>query len=134
MLLLQVINSSNGTMTRSLRDVELFYKVQLDAEPWLVEPNLVAMPWTPSASVTLPKKLRVGIIKDDGVVRPTGPMARALAMAEKKLKSSPLVELVPYEPMDHATGISLAVSCRCRIFSSLVIRSCSSVAARGLFY
>lgn len=92
-----------------MRDVDLFSKVILGAEPWHVEPHLIPIPWTPLEKSVLPKKLRVGIMKDDGVVRPTAPMRRALAMAETKLKGRSDIELVEYTPFDHEKGVNIAV-------------------------
>lgn len=96
-------------MARSLRDVDLFSKVIFSAQPWLVEPSLIPIPWTPLESTTVPKKLRVGIMMDDGVVRPTAPMLRALSMAKTKLSGRSDIELVDFKPLDHAKGIDIVV-------------------------
>ena len=68
-----------GPMSRELAGVELFMRTVLAAKPWLVEPALVPMPWTPvEVAPTRERPLRIGILYDDGVVLPHPPVTRSL--------------------------------------------------------
>lgn len=62
-------------MSSSLAGVELFAKTVVDSQPWLQDPRMLPIPWR---EVALPAKLNVGVIYDDGTVRPTPPVLRAL--------------------------------------------------------
>ncbi|KAF2201094.1 amidase signature enzyme [Delitschia confertaspora ATCC 74209] len=57
-----------GPLSTSLEGIKLFMKTLIDAKPWIREPSL------------LPKKLKVAVMWDDGVVRPHPPVLRALEM------------------------------------------------------
>lgn len=104
-----MVFASSGALARSFRDIDLFSKVVIDTQPWIVDPGLVPLPWTPSNSVTLPKKLRVGVIVDDGVVRPTASVQRAIQYATERLRGHAAIELVDFVPFKHADGIAIAV-------------------------
>ncbi|KAL4878803.1 amidase [Aspergillus karnatakaensis] len=86
-----------GPLARSINDVELFMKSILDQEPWVKDSSLVPVPWR---SVEVPGSLTVGILRDDGFVRPHPPITRALGMAEEKLRAAG-VNVVEWEPLEH---------------------------------
>lgn len=69
-----------GPIARSARDLGLFMRVMLDTEPWLKEHVIVQIPWKADvyAGLTLPRKLSIAILADDGVVRPHPPLLDAL--------------------------------------------------------
>jgi amidase len=68
-----------GPLSRELGGIELFMRTVLAAQPWLVEPALVPLPWTPvEIAPTKERPLRIGVMHDDGVVLPHPPIARAL--------------------------------------------------------
>jgi amidase len=68
-----------GPMSRDLAGIELFMETVLAAKPWLVEPALMPMLWTPAEiAPTKERPLRIGFMYDDGVVLPHPPIARAL--------------------------------------------------------
>jgi Asp-tRNA(Asn)/Glu-tRNA(Gln) amidotransferase A subunit family amidase len=68
-----------GPLSRELAGIELFMRTVLAAKPWLVEPALVPMPWTPVAIAPARERpLRIGVMYDDGVVLPHPPVVRAL--------------------------------------------------------
>lgn len=76
-----------GPLARSADDLDLFMKSILDMEPWRTDPLIVPIPWRevdqPSAS-----SLKVAICYDDGMVKPTPPVLRALRLAAEKLKAA----------------------------------------------
>lgn len=62
------------------------------------------MPWNPDGKdQQLPKKLRVGIVWDDGVVQPHPPVMRALKTAVEALKSA------GHEVLDWDTSLHLEI-------------------------
>ncbi|TXT04821.1 hypothetical protein VHUM_04089 [Vanrija humicola] len=92
------ILSTQGPMARSVRDLELYMRVMGAAQPWLSEPVVESKPWR---EVAAPTKLRIGVLEDDGVIRPVAPVRRALAAAVEKLKAAGH-EIVPYKQYDYA--------------------------------
>ncbi|GFZ50431.1 Putative amidase C550.07 [Saitozyma sp. JCM 24511] len=93
-----------GPMGRSARDMSLFVAAVLAAEPWKIDSSNVGMPWRPS-EVTWKggDKPRIGVMWDDGVVRPQPPMRNALQEAVGKLRSAGF-EVVDYAPFRQAEG------------------------------
>jgi amidase len=95
---------STGPMCGSLRDMDLFMKSVLSANPYLLDPRLVPIPWT-GLSTPAPKRLKVGIIFNDGFVEPQPPVKRALAWAKQQLsdpKYAEIVEVKDFKPYDAA--------------------------------
>ncbi|KAF2643232.1 amidase [Massarina eburnea CBS 473.64] len=94
-----------GPLSTSLEGVKLFMKTIIDAKPWIREPSLIPMPWkTDSQFPVLPdgsKKLRIGLLVDDGVVRPHPPVLRALNSMTEKLKTVPGIQVVEWKPFKH---------------------------------
>ncbi|KAN0060723.1 hypothetical protein ACQY0O_007381 [Thecaphora frezii] len=96
--------SSLGPIARSLRDVELFMSSVVNdrTQPWKREHSVLPMPWRKVdsliASGAAVRKLVIGVMLDDGVVRPTAPIRRALTAWLGKLETSPQIELKLYQP------------------------------------
>lgn len=61
----EAVNSVNGPMARTLDDIEFFAKNVVGAEPWKLDPKCLPIPWRP---VEVGKKLRLGVIWNDGIV------------------------------------------------------------------
>jgi Asp-tRNA(Asn)/Glu-tRNA(Gln) amidotransferase A subunit family amidase len=79
-------------------------KTALDAKPWLTEPTLYPFPWRDQVSYLergSGKTLKVGVIWDDGVVKPHPPVMRALKEVVEKLRATPGVEVVDWKPYKH---------------------------------
>ncbi|KAE9993101.1 hypothetical protein EG327_006454 [Venturia inaequalis] len=89
-----------GPMCRSLRDVDLFTKLVLSTKPYLSDPRLIPIPWTGLQTPT-PKKLRVGIISNDGFIEPQPPVKRAISWARDALsdpKFASFLEIKDFKP------------------------------------
>ncbi len=100
-----------GPMATSARDLNLFCKVMLQYEAWLVEHQNLCIEWRTDVAEQgkgLPKKLVVGILSDDGVVAPHPPIRRALDNARKALIAAGH-EVIDYIPMEHQAGWDLIV-------------------------
>ncbi|TXT04813.1 hypothetical protein VHUM_04081 [Vanrija humicola] len=99
------ILGTHGPMARGVDDLEKYMRLVASTEPWKRDPTVVSDP--PSLDVkpwreVTPKRLRVGILRDDGVVRPVAPIRRALDAAVAKLKASGDFDVVDYAPFRSA--------------------------------
>lgn len=73
-----------GPLARSAEDLDLFMKVQCNAEPWKNDATLIPLPWR-EVPTPEPKQLKIAICYDDGVVKPSPPILRGLEFAAKQL-------------------------------------------------
>lgn len=94
-----------GPMSRSLEGIKLFMKTLLDQKPWILDPSLVSIPWNTSSLLRMDaagkKKLRVGVLSDDGVVKPHPPILRGINTLVEKLKGNPDIDIVDFPPYKH---------------------------------
>ncbi|BCR87097.1 uncharacterized protein ACHE_31084A [Aspergillus chevalieri] len=86
--------------SQSIEDLELFQQVIIDQEPWDVETSLAPVPWKRAMPT---RDITVGIMWDDGTVRPHPPIIRALKYAKEKLMAAG-VKIVDWEPYKHDHG------------------------------
>ncbi len=111
------VGSSLGPMATSLRDVELFMSSLLNEQtrPWEYDHTVIPTPWrkvdsllSSSSSTNRARPIIVGVMMEDGVVRPTTPIRRALSQWVDKLKRAsgtsssglPRIELRRWDPRD----------------------------------
>ena len=101
-----------GPLATSARDLELFCRVMLDAQPWLMEPPLLEMPWNKAAAKGhgLPEKLSIAILWDDGVFTPDPPITLALEKYRNSLIAAGH-DVIDWQPLNHKEGWNLIVSC-----------------------
>lgn len=88
-----------GPLGRSVADLDLFMRVVLGAEPWLLDP-LLAMPWRSLTEEMRGWKLRVGFMEWDGVVRPHPYITRVMTDVRAKLERAGH-EVLDFEPHHH---------------------------------
>jgi amidase len=93
-------------MARSLRDIVLFSKTVVNAEPWLQDPRCLPIPWR---AIEKKQKLKIGVMWNDGSVWPTPPVTRGLKETVKKIQSAGH-EIVDWAPEGHKDAIGLLVS------------------------
>ncbi|KAH8690697.1 glutamyl-tRNA amidotransferase-like protein subunit A [Talaromyces proteolyticus] len=74
-----------GPLALCLDDLELFCRAALNNEPWKDEPSLLEIPW--KIDMTIPEKLRIGVMWSDGVVQPHPPITRALKQVVASLQN-----------------------------------------------
>lgn len=98
---------ANGPMCTSLRDMDLLVRAVLGERPWLHDPRLVPIPWTGLDGVAAAgkKKLKIGVMMNDGDVQPQPPVTRALEWAGEQLQRSGEFELKPFAPYRAAEAI-----------------------------
>jgi amidase len=91
----EAVRSINGPMSASLEACNLFSKTVVDSQPWLRDPYCLPIPWR---EVELPQQLVFGIMMDNGIVRPTPPVTRALLETKKALEAAghKVIEWTPY--------------------------------------
>ncbi|KAI1143962.1 amidase [Hypoxylon sp. FL0543] len=99
----EAVQSVNGPLTRTLADLEFYSKTVVDAEPWHYDPRCLPIPWR---SVSLPSKLRIAVMWDDGMALPTPPVTRALRRAVKSLEAAGH-EVVEWSSKDQPDGQKL---------------------------
>ncbi|KAF8268354.1 amidase signature enzyme [Lactarius quietus] len=121
-------------MTRTLEDLETFWRAVVGMKPWEYDPSCVPIPWR---TVNLPKKLKLGILWDDGVVVPSPACGRALKTVVSLLEQDghEVTTIDPPSPF-RALQIGSQLMANAFITASSPIRWCESndpVAAVGLF-
>ncbi|KAJ9139431.1 Amidase [Pleurostoma richardsiae] len=83
------VPSSVGPIARSLSSIQHVMKSLVDLEPWDYDARCVPLPWREGAyHEILSRPLTVGILADDGVVRPHPPVARAVHRATELLRAA----------------------------------------------
>ncbi|KAF7563560.1 hypothetical protein G7046_g569 [Stylonectria norvegica] len=95
---------STGPMCRSMRDMDLFMNCVIGAKPHLKDPKVVPFPWT-GLQTPLGRRLKIGIIQNDGLIDPQPPVKRAMSWATKLLsdpKYADLVEVKEFTPFGAA--------------------------------
>ncbi|WVQ95446.1 hypothetical protein IAU59_002543 [Kwoniella sp. CBS 9459] len=93
------ILATTGPMCRSFRDLDLWIRTVISAEPWKRHPTVLKMPWKVDEVVFIGgERPKIGVMWDDGVVRPQPPIRRAMKYAVEKLKKAgfELVDVTPY--------------------------------------
>ncbi|KAF3043938.1 hypothetical protein E8E11_007936 [Didymella keratinophila] len=78
--------ASAGPLGHSIRDMDLFFQAVSDQKPWAFDPDVMPAPWRPLSSN--PKKLRIGVVRRDGVIEPLPPIARILDETKAKLQKA----------------------------------------------
>ena len=105
-------------MATSARDLNLFCKVMLQYEAWIVEHQNLFIEWRTDVAEQgkgLPNKLVFGILADDGVVAPHPPIQKAIEKTRAALLAAGH-EVIDYTPVDHQASWDLIVG---KIFSKV---------------
>lgn len=85
-----------GPMSNSVDDLELFMKHYVASKPWNYDQQCLPIPWK-EVPIPKPSELTIGIVYDDGVVKPHPPVLRALKKVEEELKAAG-VNVITWEP------------------------------------
>ncbi|KUI61470.1 hypothetical protein VP1G_08646 [Cytospora mali] len=89
-----------GPLAQSVEGLQVWMKTVLEQEPWDFETSLMPVPWRSDVALG---DFTVGVMWDDGIVKPHPPVLRALKTAAEKLKAAG-VKVVDWEPYDHQRG------------------------------
>ncbi|KAF2011126.1 amidase [Aaosphaeria arxii CBS 175.79] len=79
------IPASAGPLAHSARDIELFFKALAEQKSWEQDPDVLPSPWN-TLSSTSGRKLRIGVVRRDGVIEPHPPIARLLDEVASKMR------------------------------------------------
>jgi amidase len=63
------VPASAGPLAHSMRDIELFFTAVAEQKPWEWDPDVAPSPWNSLYSVK-ERRLRIGVVRSDGVVEP----------------------------------------------------------------
>lgn len=85
------VRSAAGPMATSVRDCHLFMKAVMEAETWRYDSTVVSVPWR---QLEVKEKLRIGVVRDNGVQTPSPPVRRGLNKALQLLQESDQIETV----------------------------------------
>lgn len=103
------VPSVYSPMARTLNDLHYFTRAVLGAGPWTYDHSCHPLPWRTEIvdQYAGKKKLKVGVLRSDGVVDPSPACKRALSIVEEALRKAghELVEVDPPSPYD---GLRLA--------------------------
>ncbi|CAO2652666.1 Nn.00g009490.m01.CDS01 [Neocucurbitaria sp. VM-36] len=80
------IPASAGPLAHSMRDINLFFSAMAEQKPWLLDPDTVPLPWASASNGG--RKLRIGVVRRDGVIDPHPPIARILDEVKAKLQKA----------------------------------------------
>jgi amidase len=80
--------ASAGPLAHSIRDMHLFFHAVSLQQPWTTDADVVPAPWSPLPPSNMDKKLRIGIVRTDGLTTPHPPIARLLTEVSTKLQNS----------------------------------------------
>lgn len=95
-----------GPLARSVDGLEAWMKAVLAQAPQDADTSLASHPWRPDVSLG---DFTIGVMWDDGIVRPHPPVLRVLKTAVDKLRASG-VKVVEWEPYDHQRGLDILAS------------------------
>ncbi|KAI0042814.1 amidase signature enzyme [Auriscalpium vulgare] len=86
-------------MTRTLEDLETFWRAVISMKPWDYDPSCAPIPWR---SIELPQVLKIGVLWDDGVVQPSPACRRALEQVVSLLKAEGhnVISIEPPSPFE----------------------------------
>ncbi|KAK8064565.1 amidase [Apiospora phragmitis] len=110
-------------MARTLGDLKYFVRSIIMMKPWKYDPSAHPLPWNSEEVKFLERttKLRVGVMRTDGVVDPSPACVRALEKVEDALKRAghEIVEIDPPSPYEGLVlGSQLLNANGCQMFSS----------------
>lgn len=93
------VRSTAGPMATTLRDCAFFLKSIMQADTWKYDGAALSLSWN---HTIVDKKLRIGVVEDNGLLTPTPPVRRGLAETVDRIGKSDMFDVVPLEL--HNTG------------------------------
>ncbi|OQE36751.1 hypothetical protein PENCOP_c011G08448 [Penicillium coprophilum] len=94
-----------GPMATSLATTEYFMESLLASSPWDLDPSVVPIPWRQDlATPSVGRKLKLGVVFDDGVVKPQPPVTRAMHETVDALRAA------GHEVIEWDTSLHIAIT------------------------
>ena len=118
------VPSVYSPMARTLNDLTYFTRAVVGMKPWTYDHTVHPIPWreeVSSAFSSEKKKLRIGMLRTDGVVDPSPACVRALGMVEAALRRDghDIVEITPPDMYEALRLASLLLNADgCQMFES----------------
>ena len=111
----EAIMPTLGPMSRTFEGISIFMKTVLDSKPWENDPGLHQIPWRNERGwverkIEAGEMLKIGVLWDDGWIKPLPPVERAIRELTDKLQHVPGVEVVNWEPHRYEHAIEIMVS------------------------
>lgn len=86
----------SGPMCRFYEDMSLWMRAVLGGQPWQTDPTVHRLPWR--ESIHLPARVKIGVLRHDGLAHPITPIRRALEDVCAKIQ--PHVDLIEVDAGD----------------------------------
>ena len=83
-----IVRSVAGPMACNLATIERYMEVLSEARPWEVDQHVAPVAWRKELASPGAKRLRIGFLVDDGVVKVQPPIARAMREVIDALKAA----------------------------------------------
>ncbi|KUM62181.1 hypothetical protein ACN42_g4899 [Penicillium freii] len=83
-----IVRSVAGPMACSITTIERYMEVLPEAKPWEVDQHVAPVTWRRELASPGAKRLRIGFLVDDGVVKVQPPIARAIREVIEALKEA----------------------------------------------
>jgi amidase len=82
----EAVRNVVGPIAKSLAAIEMWTKEVLGTKPWMTaDPDCLPIPYR---EVRIPRKLCLGLLLDDGIVKPLPPVTRALHQVKAALEAA----------------------------------------------
>ncbi|KAJ5719903.1 hypothetical protein N7493_006781 [Penicillium malachiteum] len=96
-----------GPMASSLATTEYFMERLLASSPWNLDPSAIPIPWRRElAAPPMDRKLKIGVVIDDGVVKPQPPVTRAMNETIQALRNAGH-EVIEWDTSLHAPATEM---------------------------
>lgn len=102
-----------GPLNTSFQGVKLFMKTVLDYKPCIQDQTLLPLPWRDEpfhVELREDKKLKIGVLWTNAIVKPHPPIGRALEKITQALSKVENIEIVEWKPYKHDMAWEIIVS------------------------
>ncbi|KAH9896951.1 amidase signature enzyme [Cubamyces lactineus] len=103
---LEAVPTVTSPLARTLDDLEEFWSRVVEMRPWEYDHTCAPIPWSRVDYIGSGKKLKFGLIMDDGVIPPTPAAVRALSEVADALRRQGH-EIVPFSPPSPLEGLEI---------------------------
>ncbi|KAJ5220315.1 Amidase [Penicillium chermesinum] len=101
-----IVRSVAGPMSCSLASIEGYMEALPAARPWEVDPQTAPIPWRSDLASLRAKRLKIGFLIDDGMVKVQPPIARAMRETVEALRAAGH-EVIEWDASSHAHAYQL---------------------------
>lgn len=96
-----IVRSVAGPMACDLASIERYMEALPCASPWELDQHTAPVPWRKSLASLRAKRLRIGFLVDDGVVKVQPPIARAVGDVIDALRAAGHEGIYLFLPISH---------------------------------